>query len=135
MSLSVGIIGFGRIGAEHSAWLAQANGIKPVAIADATEARRAIAVGRGLKAFSTPEELLADPSIDAILVSTPTAMHFEHAMAALAAGKHVMVEKPMTLDLKTSRELLDEAHRRKRLLSVFHNRRWDPDYLTLRQAV
>jgi predicted dehydrogenase len=134
MSVNVGIIGFGRIGAEHSGWLAQANGIKAVAAADATEARRAIAVGRGLKAFSTPEELLIDPSIDAILIATPTAMHFDHAMAALAGGKHVMVEKPMTLDLKTSRQLVDEAHRRKRVLSVFHNRRWDPDYLTLRQA-
>src|SRR6266481_4065379 len=135
MSVSVGIIGFGRIGAEHAGWLAQAEGIQAVAVADATEARRAIASSHGLKAFGTGEELLADTSIDAVLVATPTAMHFEHAMAALAAGKHVMVEKPMTLDLATSRQLLEEAKRRKRVLSVFHNRRWDIDYLTLRQAV
>src|SRR5882762_1399387 len=135
MSVSVGIIGFGRIGAEHAGWLALADGIQAVAVADATEARREIAKGRGLKAFATTEELLADTSIDAVLVATPTAMHFEHAMAALAAGKHVMVEKPMTLDLATSRQLLEEAKRRKRVLSVFHNRRWDIDYLTLRQAV
>src|SRR6266699_2850993 len=112
MSVSVGIIGFGRIGAEHAAWLAQAEGIQALAVADATEGRCGIATSRGLKAFSTAEELLADTSIDAVLVATPTAMHFEHAMAALAAGKHVMVEKPMTLDLPTSRQLLEEAKRR-----------------------
>jgi predicted dehydrogenase len=131
----VGILGFGRIGAEHAAWLSAASGIKPVAIADATPARRAIAGSRGLKSYEKPEQLLADPAIDAVLVATPTSMHFDHAMAALAAGKHVMVEKPMTLDLPTSQQLVAEAKKRERVLSVFHNRRWDIDYLTLQAAV
>jgi predicted dehydrogenase len=133
--LNVGIIGFGRIGVEHSRWLAAAEGIRASAIDDVTPARRALAEHRDLQIYSTIDQLLADPKVDAVLVSTPTAMHFDHAMRALAAGKHVMVEKPMTLDLKTSRQLLDEAQRRNRVLSVFHNRRWDADYLTLKQAV
>jgi predicted dehydrogenase len=62
-------------------------------------------------------------------------MHFDHAMAALSAGKHVLVEKPMTLDLPKAKQLVDEAARRSRVLSVFHNRRWDLDYLTVKQAV
>src|SRR5947209_3450772 len=68
MAVNVGIIGFGRIGAEHAGWLAQAEGIEAVAVADATEARREIAKARGLKAFGTGEELLADTSMDAVLV-------------------------------------------------------------------
>jgi predicted dehydrogenase len=70
-----------------------------------------------------------------VLVSTPTAMHHEHASAALRAGKHVMVEKPMALDLKQARDLVELAEREKRVLSIFHNRRWDVDYLTVKSAV
>ena len=135
MAVNVGIIGYGRIGAEHAATLSTAEGIRAMATADATPARRALAESRGLSVYGQIDELFADKSIDAILVATPTAMHFEHAMKALVAGKHVMVEKPMTLDLKTARQLTAEAKRSKRVLSVFHNRRWDIDYLTVRQAI
>ena len=102
--LNVGIIGYGRIGAEHARWLSVADGMRAVAVADVTPARRELAQARGLTAFASIDELLVQPGIDAMLVSTPTAMHFDHAMAALAAGKHVMVEKPMTLDLEHSRQ-------------------------------
>ena len=135
MEIQVGIIGFGRIGAEHAGWLAEAKGIRAAATADATPARRALAESRGLRTFATTDELLADNSIDAILVATPTAMHFDHASAALKAGKHVMVEKPMTLDLPTAVALTEQAKSGGRVLSVFHNRRWDIDYLTVRDAV
>ena len=135
MSINVGIIGYGRIGSEHAGWLAAADGIRATAIADATPARRALAESRGLKAYESAAQLLADPSIHAVLIATPTAMHFDPAMSALDAGKHVMVEKPMTLDLETARALAAEAKRLNRVLSVFHNRRWDIDYLTVRQAV
>ena len=53
----------------------------------------------------------------------------------MAAGKHVMIEKPMALDFDQSLKLTDEAERRGLTLSVFHNRRWDEDYLTVRAAV
>lgn len=134
--LGVGIIGFGRIGAEHAGWLASCNGAaRAVAVDDVTPARQALARSRGLRAYNTTDQLLADPAVEAVLVSTPTAMHAEHALAALAAGKHVLVEKPMALDLGQSRRLVEEAERRGLVLSVFHNRRWDVDYLTVRQAV
>jgi len=133
--LGVGIIGFGRIGAEHAAWLSKATGIRPVAVADGTPARQDLAQQRGLRVYTVVEELLDDRDVSAVLVATPTAMHHHHAMQALAAGKHVMVEKPMALTLAESRELVDQAAAQSRVLSVFHNRRWDLDYLTVRQAV
>jgi predicted dehydrogenase len=134
-ALGVGIIGFGRIGAEHAGWLASASGARAVAAADATPARQALARQRGLDVYHTIDALLAEECVGAVLVSTPTAMHFEHVSRALAAGKHVLVEKPMTLDLAQSRQLADDAQRRGLVLSVFHNRRWDLDYLTVRAAV
>jgi predicted dehydrogenase len=133
--LSVGIIGFGRIGAEHAGWLAQAAGIRAAGVFDPTPQRRALAQARGLRTFEQVEALLEDRAIDVVLVSTPTAMHHAHASAALRAGKHVMVEKPMALDLKQSRELVELAERQGKVLSVFHNRRWDVDYLTVKSAI
>ena len=133
--IGVGIIGFGRIGAEHAGWLGATQGLRPVAVADVTPAREALAGSRGLRLDHTIDSLLADPAVQAVLVATPTAMHFEHASRALAAGKHVMVEKPMALDLPQARRLVDEAKRRGLVLSVFHNRRWDLDYLTVRAAI
>ncbi len=81
------------------------------------------------------EELLGDPDIDAILVSTPTSMHFEQASAALVAGKHVMVEKPIATNLERARKLVNLAGDRGRILGVFHNRRWDADFLTVKSAI
>src|SRR3954467_6946487 len=134
-AIGVGIIGFGRIGAEHAGWLARAGGIRAVAVADGTPARQDLARQRGLRVYTTIEQLLEDREVRAVLVATPTAMHFEHAMTALAADKHVMIEKPMALDLAQSRAIVEEAASRGRVVSVFHNRRWDLDYLTIRQAV
>jgi predicted dehydrogenase len=133
--MRVGIIGFGRIGAEHAAWLKAARGINAVAVADVTPARRELAQSRGLRAYEGHADLLADPEIEAVLVSSATAMHFEHGSAALAAGKHVLVEKPMALNLKDAAELVRLAKQAGRVLSVFQNRRWDVDYLTVRDAV
>ena len=129
--LSVGIIGFGRIGAEHANWLSQSKHTKAIAISDPTEARRKIAEQKSLFAYSSVEELLKDNSIQAVVVSTPTSMHFDHVQQALNASKHVLVEKPMALDLDQSRRLADLAERKKLILTVFHNRRWDIDYLTV----
>jgi scyllo-inositol 2-dehydrogenase (NADP+) len=133
--LSVGIIGFGRIGAEHAGWMKGSSAIRAVAADDVTQARRELAALRGLRTYGNLDAMLGDRSIEAVLVSTPTAMHFEQAMLALEAGKHVMVEKPMALDLDQSRKMSHEARSRGLVLSVFHNRRWDADYLTVRDAV
>jgi predicted dehydrogenase len=133
--LRVGIIGYGRIGHEHAGWLAAANGIRAIATADATAQRRALAEKRGLRTVESIDALLADSSIDAVLISTPTAFHFEHATAALSAGKHVMVEKPMAMNLPEAQKLVDIAKATDLVLSVFHNRRWDADYLTVQSAV
>src|SRR5687768_742858 len=137
--LNVGIVGFGRIGAEHANWIAHAHAegapIRSYATADATPARAALAHSAGLKLYPTLDELLDDPRVDVVLVSTPTAMHADHATRALRAGKHVMVEKPMALNLAESQDLVHHARQRNLVLSVFHNRRWDIDYLTVRHHV
>lgn len=133
--VSVGIVGFGRIGAEHAAWLEQSNGIRAVAAADFTPARRELARQRGLNVHESLAAMLGDDSIEAMLIATPTAAHFDDVTAALVAGKHVMVEKPMALDLPQARKLVELAESNGRVLSVFHNRRWDTDYLIVKDAL
>jgi len=133
--LSVGIIGFGRIGKEHAAWINASSNARAIAAFDPTPARRQIATDLGLKTFDSLDALLSDPTIDAVLVSTPTAMHFADAARAIAAGKHVMVEKPIGLDAAEGQKLHEQATAAGRVLSVFHCRRWDNDFLTVKQAV
>jgi scyllo-inositol 2-dehydrogenase (NADP+) len=133
--ISVGIIGFGRIGAEHAAWLSRCAGIRAAAVADATPARAELARKAGLKVYASLDQMLGARDIQAVLVATPTAMHFDHATLALKAGKHVMVEKPMALELPQAREMTELAEKMGLVLSVFHNRRWDVDYLTARKHV
>jgi predicted dehydrogenase len=133
--IAIGIIGFGRIGAEHARWISAARGLRVAAVSDATPAREQLAASAGFRTYADVEGLLADRAIDAVLVSTPTAMHFQYGMLALESAKHLMIEKPMALDLDESSRLVVEARSRGRVLSVFHNRRWDIDYLTVKQAI
>jgi scyllo-inositol 2-dehydrogenase (NADP+) len=76
--------------------------------------------------------LLADPDIRLIVVSTPNDTHFPLAKAALEAGKHVVIDKPFANTVAEAEALIRLAEARGTLLSVFHNRRWDGDFLTLR---
>lgn len=132
--LRIGILGFGRIGAEHAEWIRRA-GLDASVVFDATPARRELAASRGHRIVDTVDALLDPNRVDAVLIATPSAMHFEHAAQALRAGMHVMIEKPMTLDLESSKALVEHADSAGRVLSVFHNRRWDIDYLTVQHAV
>ena len=133
--LAIGIIGFGRIGAEHAAWINASRHLRVAGVFDPTPARRSLATARGLATADSLDALLADAGIEAVLVATPTSMHFDHARAALEAGKHVMIEKPATLDAPTTQVLIDLARAKRRTLSVFHCRRWDADYLAVAAAI
>jgi len=82
-----------------------------------------------------PMRAIVDADLDLVVIATPNDTHFPLAQAALRAGKHVVVDKPMTPSLPEAIELRTTARAHGRLLSVFHNRRWDSDFLTVRQAM
>ncbi|WP_044564574.1 Gfo/Idh/MocA family oxidoreductase [Azospirillum sp. B4] len=85
----------------------------------------------GARVVADFQAILDDPAIDLVVVNTPNALHFPMAQAALAAGKHVVLEKPMTITLEEGRRLMAAAKTVGRLLAVFHNKRLDAEYLTL----
>lgn len=89
----------------------------------------------GVRSYESVEGLLADPSVELVIVNTPTATHFELACQALRAGKHVLIEKPVTLSAAQARALWTLAAREKRQVFAFQNRRYDADFLAVRRVL
>ncbi len=85
--------------------------------------------------FRSLEELLADENIELVVVNVPNVLHYDYALQCLNAGKHVIVEKPFTVTFSQANELIQLAKKNKLLLSVFQNRRWDSDFLTVKRIV
>jgi predicted dehydrogenase len=82
-----------------------------------------------------PQTALAHENVDLVVIASPNDSHFSLARAALQAGKHVVVDKPFTTTLGEARELSALSYAQGCLLSVFHNRRWDSDFLTVRTVI
>lgn len=87
-------------------------------------------VFREAEAASSIEDLLNDNSIELIAICTPNSTHFEMAKKCLNAGKHVLVEKPLTATLEEAKELYELARNKSKVLCVYQNRRFDSDFLT-----
>lgn len=85
----------------------------------------------GTRSYATCEELLADDSIDLVVVNTPNNTHYDYTKKALLAGKHAIVEKPFTVTAKEGEELIQIARDQNKKLSVYHNRRFDSDHKTI----
>ncbi|MEY2687438.1 MAG: hypothetical protein RL375_1636 [Pseudomonadota bacterium] len=134
-TIQVGLIGFGYAGQTFHAPLIRATAaLRLVAVASSDPAKVHAALGDSVEVLST-EALIARHDIDLVVIATPNDLHHPQALAALQAGRHVVVDKPCALDLAQVRALRDEARRQRRLLSVFHNRRWDSDFLALRRVI
>jgi predicted dehydrogenase len=78
---------------------------------------------------------LLESDIDVVVVNTPNITHYLYAKKAIEAGKHVVVEKPFTTNIKEGEELIDLAQKNNVILTVFQNRRWDSDFLTTQQVL
>ena len=105
------------------------------AVVDADPQIAASAAGTLGTAAATLDEVLADPGIDAVSIASPAEMHFTHAMAALSAGKHVFVEKPVALDVGEARRLSSLARDSGLVLMVGHLLQYHPVYVKLREMV
>jgi scyllo-inositol 2-dehydrogenase (NADP+) len=88
-----------------------------------------------IKTFRSLDEMLTDPSIELVVVNTPNATHYEYTKAALNAGKHVIVEKPFTVHVHEAEELTALANRKNVKLSVYHNRRYDSGFRTIKKLL
>jgi scyllo-inositol 2-dehydrogenase (NADP+) len=134
MPINTGLIGFGLAGRYLHSPLLQAAGfdVRAVVSSRSDEIRRALPNAAAMKSDA---ELLGRSDIDLVVIATPTQLHATQVRAALAAGKHVIVDKPISATAAEARELVRLARERGRVLAVFQNRRWDNDFLTLRRLV
>lgn len=131
----VGLIGYGLSGSVFQAPLI--NAVDGLVLAKAVSS----AAGKVKKDYpqvevvESVETLLTDTAIDLVVVSSPNPTHYLYAKQALEANKHVVVEKPFVNTLAQADELIALAAKKKRVLSVFQNRRWDNDFLTVKKCI
>ena len=110
-TLRIGFIGAGGMGNHHAHEVARRENARVAALCDPSpQARERLlktlgAAAEGVKAYALPEEMLAAEKLDAVVITTPHTQHADHVRAALEAGLHVLVEKPMTTTARDAREL------------------------------
>jgi scyllo-inositol 2-dehydrogenase (NADP+) len=136
--LRVGLIGYGLAGAAfHAPLLVTTPGVRLAAIVTRDPARRAQAAREypGVALVDDATALLARRDVDLVVVATPNRTHVPLALATLEAGMPVVVDKPLAATAAEARLLREEARRRGAWLTVFQNRRWDGDFLTIRRLL
>ncbi len=132
---TVGLIGYGLAGAVfHAPLIRSVPGLKLAKIVTSRREQAAKDLP-GVAVVAAVEDLFADPAINLVVIVSPSAHHYEHAQAALLAGKHVVVDKPLANTSREAGHLIQLAASRGRVLSVFQNRRWDNDFLTVQHAI
>jgi scyllo-inositol 2-dehydrogenase (NADP+) len=133
--IGVGLIGYGFGGSTfHAPIIRNVEGLELRAIVERSGdlARRQYP---SATIFRSSEELLNDDRIQLVVISTPNPTHFPMAHAVLTAGKHMVMDKPMTVSSSESVRLKELAVRNHLVLSPFHNRRWDGDYKTVKRLM
>jgi scyllo-inositol 2-dehydrogenase (NADP+) len=134
-AVRVGLIGYGLAGRFfHAPFIACTPGMQLAAVSTSRHAEVEQDHPTARVAASA-QEVLADPDLDLVVIATPNDSHFPLAAAALEAGKAVVIDKPFATSTSQARTLAELAASRGLLLSVFHNRRWDGDFLTLSDLI
>ncbi len=136
--IRTGIIGYGLSGRVfHAPFIDVVEGYELTKISTANPERMALAKERYPTTEIVPggKEIIEDPNIDLVLVTSPNTDHFRWAKEALLAGKHAVVEKPFTIDVAEADELIDIAKRQKKILTVYHNRRFTSDTKTVKKLL
>jgi predicted dehydrogenase len=138
--IGVGVVGYGPLGGmgyHHGLGVGDTDGLELVAVVDPSAERRKTAEAEfpGVRTYAAIDDLSQDDDVEVALVATPPAHHAALTLALLRAGKHVACEKPLCLTLAEADEIIEAAAAADRVLTVHHNRRWDPDFVALRRAV
>ena len=131
----VGLIGFGLAGyAFHAPMI---RGVEGMELACVLERHTDNAKARypEVRTARNLDEMLSDKSINLVVVATPNDTHYSYAKASIEAGRHVVVDKPMTPTMREAEELVRLAAARRLLLSVYQDRRWDGAFLTVKKLI
>ncbi len=136
--IGVGVVGYGLAGRSfHAPFIEAVDGLRLRAIATSDPDRRARAIAEhpGAETVRTVDEILESSDVEVVVVAAPNRFHVPIASRALEAGRHVVVDKPIAMNVPEAEMLIDAAERAGRVLSVYQNRRWDGDFLTIRRLI
>ncbi len=131
--LKISILGYGGMAHYHFERLSKLGIAKITGVFDTDEKRQEAARKEGLLAYPSAEALLADDETDAVLIATPNDWHKPYAVAAAKAGKHIICEKPAALSVAEFDDMTSAAKRNNVILAVHQNRRWDKDFIAMRE--
>ena len=134
-SIGVALVGYGYAGRTFHAPLIRSTPGVELGVVVTSRPANVRADIPACRSVADVREILQDPAIELVVIATPNATHAPLAELALRAGKHVVVDKPLTLSLADARRLAALAAEHGRLLSVFQNRRWDGDFLALQAVI
>ncbi|HIV03164.1 MAG TPA: Gfo/Idh/MocA family oxidoreductase [Candidatus Aphodoplasma excrementigallinarum] len=129
----LGIIGYGGMGGWHADHALKSDVVELAGIYDIKPERCELAEQKGIHAYDSMEALLSDESIDLVTVAIPNDEHKDVVIKCLLAGKNVICEKPVALSSAEFAEMVDAAHKSGKLFTVHQNRRWDVDFLAMKQ--
>lgn len=133
-TIKIGLLGYGLSGRHfHSKVINQVTGLEISRIFSSQE--ELIKTEQSQATISSVEEIYADDTIELIVICTPNTSHFTLAYDALNAGKHVVMEKPFTITTHDALRLMDLAEEKNLMLTVYHNRRFDGDFLTIQNLI
>ncbi|KAL4994524.1 oxidoreductase [Aspergillus recurvatus] len=138
MALNAAVVGYGFSAKTfHIPFLLHNPGFRLYAIVQRAprEGSSAVADFPHAKVYNDVYDAIADGDVDVVIITSTNDTHFPLAKATLESGKHVIVEKPFTITCVEAIELADLAEKRGLQLAVYHNRRWDSDFLTLRSLL
>ncbi|WP_368566031.1 oxidoreductase [Pseudoxanthomonas sp. UTMC 1351] len=134
-TLNVALVGYGFVGKVfHAPLIAHMPGMRLHTVVS-RDAGKVHLDHPQVRVLADPQDAFADSAIDLVVVATPNETHAPLAIAALAQGRHVVVDKPFTVTLAEAEQVIAQAHTSGRCLSVFQNRRWDADFLTVRRLI
>ena len=132
----LGIIGFGGMAGHHCTQLLKGNTkIALKGVYDIDPERLKAAEERGVKAYSSKEELMSDPELDIILVATTNESHKDLSIEALRSGKHVICEKPVTMSSEELLEIMEVSKETGKIFTIDQNRRVNKDFVLMRRTV
>jgi len=136
-TIGIGVIGYGYWGPNLVRNFATHPSVRLIGVSDLNSEKLATSKRLYPGAITTPcyDELLKNPAVDAVAIATPVHTHYELALSALKAGKHVLVEKPLAQNSDLARHLIDEAARRGLILSVDHTFVYTPAVRKIRELL
>ncbi|MDY4898173.1 MAG: Gfo/Idh/MocA family oxidoreductase [Eubacteriales bacterium] len=130
----VAVIGYGGMGGWHTRYLIKSDVCELAGIYDIKPERCELARENGIYVYESLDALLADKSVELVTIAVPNELHKPLAIQCMAAGKNVISEKPVTVSSADLQEMIDASHRYNRLFTAHQNRRWDCDYLMMKQV-